>query len=148
MSLCELLGLTLDEISSTIGELSNTSLISRKSTEQDEIYSLSDSVKDLLIISPRNIEIRNSVQDSINKRRTLSQEIDIKQDKQDLPEWHLNYIPKETTENLKIIISEVNKDIKKAEKNSNIAIKLYKKMKETHHFYKNDSKILISTIKS
>jgi len=138
MSLCELLGLTLDEISSTIGELSNTSLISRKSTEQDEIYSLSDSVKDLLIISPRNIEIRNSVQDSINKRRTLSQEIDIKQDKQDLPEWHLNYIPKETTENLKIIISEVNKDIKKAEKNSNIAIKLYKKMKETHHFYKND----------
>ncbi|MCW7552873.1 tetratricopeptide repeat protein [Endozoicomonas gorgoniicola] len=135
MSLCELLGLSLDDVSSSIGELSRTSLIKRESTDQNETYSLSDSVRDLLLISPKNIDARNKVQNLINKRRVLSKEIDIKQDQRDIPEWHVDYIPKDTNQNLKILITEINKKIKKAFRNTDIAVSLYRKLQEAKYIY-------------
>lgn len=135
MSLCELLGLSLDDISSSIGELSRTSLIKRESTDQNETYSLSDSVRDLLLVSPKNIDARNKVQRLINKRRVLSKEIDIKQDQRDIPEWHVNYIPKDTNQNLKILVTEINKKIKKAFRNTDIAISLYRKLQDAKYIY-------------
>ncbi|WNV06278.1 hypothetical protein RP726_07675 [Candidatus Methylospira mobilis] len=139
LSLCELLEKTLDDISSALGELSRTSLITRKSTDQGESYSLSDSVKDLLLISPRNIKARTNVQNRIHKRRVLSKEIDIKQAEMELPEWHTDFIPKGTNENLKILVTEVNKNIGKAKKNTDIAVKLFKRLKETSFVYDNEN---------
>jgi tetratricopeptide (TPR) repeat protein len=139
LSLCELLEKTLDDISSALGELSRTSLISRNSTDQGESYSLSDSVKDLLVISPRNIKARTNVQERIHKRRVLSKEIDIKQDEMELLKWHTDFIPKGTNENLKILVTEVNKNIGKAKKNTDIAVKLFKRLKETSFMYDNES---------
>ncbi|PPC89532.1 MAG: hypothetical protein CTY34_11100 [Methylobacter sp.] len=139
LTLCELLEKTLDDISSAIGELSKTSLISRNSSDQGESYSLSDSVRDLLVISPKNIKARSNVQDKINKRRVLSKEIDIKQEKNELPIWHIDFIPKGTNENLKILITEINKNISKARKNTDIAVKLFKRLKETQFMYENES---------
>lgn len=138
-SLCELLGKNLDDVSSGIGELSRTSLISRKSTEQGEVYSLSDSVRDLLVISPRNISIRNLVQESIHKRRVLSKEIDIRQDNKELPVWHSDFIPKDTPENLKILATDINNKIKKARKNTDIAVALFRKLKEAKFIYNGNS---------
>lgn len=135
LSLCELLDKTLDEVSSAIGELSRTSLISRISSDEGEVYNLSDSVRDLLIISPRNIRTRTSVQDKINKRRVLSQEIDFIQKKNEFPIWHYNYIPLGTNENLKILITEVNNNIRKARKDTYIAISLFRKLKDSKYLY-------------
>lgn len=139
LSLCELLDKNLDDISSAIGELSKTSLISRKSSEQGEVYSLSDSVRDLLVISPRNIGVRNKVQDSIHKRRVLSKEIDIKQAKQELPIWHSKFIPQNTNENLKILVTEVNNNLDKARRNTDIAVNLFRKLKESKFMYEGES---------
>jgi tetratricopeptide (TPR) repeat protein len=139
LTLCELLEKTLDDISSAIGELSRTSLISRNSSDQGESYSLSDSVRDLLVISPRNIKARTNVQNKINKRRVLSKEIDIKQEKMELPIWHTDFIPKGTNENLKILVTEVNTNIGKARKNTDVAVKLFKRLKETQFIYENES---------
>ena len=135
LSLCELLDKNLDDVSSAIGELSRTSLISRKYSEQGEAYSLSDSVRDLLVISPRNIGIRNKVQESIHKRRELSNEIDIRQDKQELPEWHADFIPKNTSENLKILITDVNNRLRKARRNTEVAVGLFRRLKEAKFIY-------------
>ncbi|BAP14564.1 hypothetical protein AS19_17130 [Alcanivorax sp. NBRC 101098] len=135
LSLCELLDKTLDEISSAIGELSKTSLIIRGSSDQGEVYTLSDSVKDLLIISPRNIDVRNSVQDKIHKRRVLSKEIDIKQADKELPKWHPDYVPSETAENLKILVSEVCGSLHKAKKSTDLAVSLFRKLKDSSFIY-------------
>lgn len=135
LSLCELLDKNLDEISSAISELSKTSLIRRISSQQGEGYSLSDSVRDLLVISPRNIGVRNKVQNSIHKRRDLSRQIDIRQDQQELPSWHTDFIPKDTSENLKILVTEVNNNLKKARKNTEIAVNLFRKLKESEFIY-------------
>ena len=138
LSLCELLDRSMDDISSAIGELSKTSLIARGSSDEGEVYSLSDSVRDLLIISPRNIDVRVSVQERIHKRRVLSNEIDIKQADLDVPAWHVNFVPKSINENLKILVNEVNAKISKAGKNVDIAAGLYRKLKESGFMYSKD----------
>jgi tetratricopeptide (TPR) repeat protein len=138
LSLCQLLDKDMDEISSAIGELSKTSLISRRSSEQGELYSLSDSVRDLLVISPRNIGIRNRVQNSIHKRRVLSNEIDIRQVNKELEEWHSDFIPKNTSENLKILITEVNSSLGKARRNIDVAVGLFRKLKESKFIYEGE----------
>ena len=135
LSLCELLSKSIDEISSAVGELSKTSLISRTSSEQGESYKLSDSVRDLLLVSPRNIEIRTKVQKAIHQRRNLSNEIDIRQNEKELPKWHCDYIPSETNPNLKILITDVNKGIKKSLKNTDIAVSLFRKLKDSKFIY-------------
>lgn len=139
LSLCELLNKNLDDISSAIGELSKTSLISRISSEQGESYKLSDSVRDLLVISPRNIGVRTKVQESIHKRRMLSNEIDIRQEKKELPIWHSNFIPKDTNQNLKILVTEVGNSIGKARRNTDVAVILFRKLKDSKFIYEGNN---------
>jgi hypothetical protein len=139
LSLCEILRIQLDDVSSAIGELSKTSLITRKSAGQGESYSLSNSVKELLLISPKNIDARNNVQNLINKRRELSNQIDIMQNQKEIPFWHQDFIPKDTSENLKILVKEINQGMAKVKKNKNknteITIPLYKRLQETRFMY-------------
>ena len=139
ISLCELLGLSMDEISASIGELGRTSLVKRESTDQGEQYSLSESVRELLLVNPRNIDARNKVQQHINTRRDLSKQIDIRQEQKDFPVWHFSYLPKGINENLKILITEVNKRIKSAHKNTEIAISLYKKLQDAEYIHESSS---------
>ena len=139
VSLCELLEKSIDEISSAIGELSKTSLISRISSDLGESYKLSDSVRDLLLISPRNINIRSKVQETIRIRRSLSNQIDILQNQKELPEWHTDYIPSSTGENLKILLTDLYNGIKKSRKNTDIATNLYRKLNEQKFMYEEDS---------
>ena len=139
LSLCELLNKSIDEISSAVGELSKTSLISRISSDQGESYNLSDSVRDLLLVSPRNIEVRSQVQNVIHKRRNLSNEIDIRQNEKEMPKWHSDYIPSETNHNLKILITDVNNGIRKSRRNTDIAVGLFRKLKDSKFIYEGNS---------
>lgn len=135
LSLCELLGSNLDEISSAIGELSQTSLLTRASTDQGEVYSLSDSVRDLLVVSPRSIAIRTTVQEKIQRRRTLSAAIDTKQERDDIPVWHNEYIPRDTGENLKILVTQVNAALRKSRKNRERAVEFFRLLKDSEFMY-------------
>ena len=138
LSLCELLTKSIDEVSSAVGELSKTSLISRISTEQGESYRLSDSVRDLLLVSPRNIEARSRVQDLVQKRRNLSNEIDIRQNQKELPAWHSDYIPSTTNQSLKILITDINNGIRKSRRNTDIAVNLFRKLKDSSFMHDGD----------
>jgi tetratricopeptide (TPR) repeat protein len=138
-SLCELLEKSIDDISAAVGELSKTSLISRLSSEEGEAYRLSDSVRDLLLVSPRNIEVRSKVQAVIHKRRNLSNEIDIRQNEKELPQWHSDYIPNDTNPNLKILITEVNNGIRKSRKNTDVAVSLFRKLKDSKFIHDGNS---------
>lgn len=108
-SLCNLLEKNLDEISDSIGELSRTSLIVKSSKDDVEIYSLNDSIKELLLVSPRNMLTRGLVQNKILEQKTKVREIDFHQEKSQFPIWHRDYIPVDTPEALKILVKEGNK---------------------------------------
>ena len=137
LSLCELLTKDMDDISSAISDLYKTSLITRTPSEEGEQYSLSDSVRDLLVISPRNIEVRGRVQDSIQGRRALSINIDVKQGAKEV--WDPDFLPKDTSDNLKLLISKVNSELRKAKNNTEIAIGLFRQLKEAEYLYKGDT---------
>ena len=138
-SLCEHLGKNLDEISEGIGELSRTSLISRVSIQEGESYTLNDSVRELLLLSPRNLSIRTSVQEIIEKRRMLSQEIDNRQTVADLPVWEVNHIDINTPESLKILVTKFNQEYKKATRDSDVSVRLYRQLKEMECVYENNA---------
>ena len=136
MSLCELLKKTIEEITEAIGELTRTSLISRNSSDDGEFYRLSDSVRELLLVSPSNIRIRSQVQKTITNLRTLAHEIDARQSQNELPKWHTDYIPEDTKESLKILITDVIKCLKKQKgSNQEAIIGLYRRIKDTESLH-------------
>ena len=145
LSLCELLQKSLDEISEGVGELSRTSLINRSSNDEGERYALNDSVRELLLVSPRNFVIRSQVQGAIEKRRVLSKEIDNRQTAEDLPIWNTGHIDTSTNENLKIVVTDFNKQYKKAIRNHELAITLYRKLKDAE-FMHGDSALYHRTL--
>ncbi|GIB67009.1 TPA: NB-ARC domain-containing protein [Vibrio cholerae] len=139
LSLCELLSKSLDEISEGVSELSKTSLITRSSHVEGENYALNDSVRELLLLSPRNIAIRTQVQASVEKRRVLSNEIDNRQTAEDFPVWHTDHIDKATNENLKILVTDFNQKYRKARRNNDLAINLYRGVKNAQFMHDESS---------
>ncbi|MCZ5860330.1 MULTISPECIES: tetratricopeptide repeat protein [Vibrio] len=145
LSLCELLGKSLDEVSEGVSELSRTSLITRSSHDEGESYALNDSVRELLLLSPRNLTIRTKVQASVEKRRVLSKEIDNRQTAEDFPVWHTDHIDKATNENLKILVTSFNREYRKARKNNELAISIYRRLKDAQ-FMHDDSALYHRTL--
>jgi hypothetical protein len=136
--ICEILELTADEAASAINELSRTSLINRSSENDKESYEINGSIKDLLIINPKCLEIRADIQGKLNKQKTVSKEIDIQQKASNLPDWHFQYIPAEADHGLKIIMKEFAK-IRFSNNTSKEKISsVYAKFKQSEEHYKSD----------
>lgn len=130
-SLCNLLEKNLDEISDSIGELSRTSLIVKSSKDDVEIYSLNDSIKELLLVSPRNMLTRGQVQSKILEQKTKVREIDFHQEKNQYPIWHRDFIPVDIPEALKILVKEINKIVnKKHLPDYSILTDIFRKLKD------------------
>ncbi|WP_434430240.1 hypothetical protein [Aeromonas veronii] len=72
LDLCDLLSLSKEELAIGIAELSNTSLINRIIDEDKETFSLSGSIRELLLTNARNISIRSDIQAKISKRKVLA----------------------------------------------------------------------------
>jgi hypothetical protein len=84
----DILGLSLDNIAHGIQELSKTSLIIRKSNSSVELFMLSSSIKELLLITPRNIETRNQIQNTLSKRKDIIAEINHSQERRGIDEYN------------------------------------------------------------
>jgi len=138
LSLCEILSMSIDEVADSISELTRTSLINRNINGEKEEYQLNNSVRDLLLQSPRNIEVRNDVQNKIRKRRQISQDIDIKQAENQIHDFHYNYIPVNTNENLKILVKDLNHAFKGGKLKTELAISFYKRFSEASILYESD----------
>ncbi|MBL0467572.1 MULTISPECIES: NB-ARC domain-containing protein [Aeromonas] len=140
LDLCDLLSLSKEELAIGIAELSNTSLINRIIDEDKETFSLSGSIRELLLTNARNISIRSDIQAKISKRKVLARQIDNIQESQKLAWYHWDYIPTETNESLKILLTEFNNSTIRGFKIKNEKlIPLYKKFKEVEHIYESDA---------
>lgn len=145
--ICEILELSADEAASAINELSRTSLINRSSVNDNESYEINGSIKDLLIINPRCLEIRSDIQGKLNKQKVVSKEIDIQQKASNLPEWNIQYIPPESDHGLKILMKDFAKIRFSKYTNKEKVSAVYAKFKLNEEHYKNDHIFLRSYAK-
>lgn len=136
ITLCEMLSLSLEEIVESIAQLSNTSLINRNTSEGGEIYSLSESIRELLVTTPRNIHLREKLLDDLKRRKAITKQIEHEQRQNSIPSYHWDYIPNNLNENLIPFIKEVNKSFKGMNiPSKSKAINLMNKCRDMDHLY-------------
>ncbi|EJG03071.1 ATP-binding protein [Flavobacterium sp. F52] len=112
--LMDFIGISKDEIIESINELAKTSLIIRSIDEfGNDSYKLSDSIRDLLLTNPKNIEVRNNITEDIKKRKNkiLEQSTRIKQ--LGLSEFDDEYIPENIESSTYGLITDLNKCLSK-----------------------------------
>lgn len=116
----EFLNINKEELIESINELAKTSLISRTTDEfGNDTYKLSDSIRDLLLTNPKNIEVRNNITEDVKKRKAkiLEQSTRIKQ--LGLTEFDDDYIPEDIDATLYSLITDLNKTLVKTENQIN-----------------------------
>lgn len=134
-TLCEFLTLSMDEVAESIAQLSNTSLVVRNVTHDGESYSLSESIREILITNPRNVILRSQLQSDLQKRKTIAKQIEHDQIKNSIPPYHWNYIPNNLNEGLKVLITSLNRSFKGFTLSNSKAIELMKRFKDAEHVY-------------
>lgn len=133
--LCELLGLSRDELASAISELSNTSLLTREITDDGEMFRLSGSITDLLLTNSKNISIRREIQTLVSRRKAQAREIDARQAYQRIPAHRWDFIPTTLHQNLKILLTELNRCMQRFFLKPERAIVLSKQFAAVDHLY-------------
>ena len=112
IDLRDILNLSEDEIAESIQQLSNTSLITRKTDDESETYRLGESIANLLLSNPRNIEIRGKIQTDIAHRARAIAANAEQQKRLGISKNSINYIDETLPSSLKIILMELNKKVK------------------------------------
>ncbi|MCW8331944.1 hypothetical protein MD588_24405, partial [Photobacterium sp. SDRW27] len=107
--ICNLLSINIDESAKAISELSKTSLIRRITEADHEYYEINASIRDFLLVSPKNINVRQKVQTNIRKNKDRAIEIIRLQNTKNISEYSENFIPEHIDETLKINLHKVNK---------------------------------------
>lgn len=138
VKLSDLLAMSLDDISESIYELSKTSLIIRESNENLEFFKLSSSIRDLLLVSPRNIKIRNEIQTKLVSAKILEEELIRKQQQNGVDEFDLRYIPEGMNHNLILLIQKLNKESNGYKVSSDVATDLYSSFIEVKETFFNN----------
>ncbi|MEO8255250.1 MAG: ATP-binding protein, partial [Flavobacterium sp.] len=110
VELTEFLNFSNEEVSESINELSKTSLIIRFTNDFGiDSYQLSDSIRDLLLINPKNIEVRSKISDSLKKLKEKIQLQKTKDEHLGITEFEENYIENQTDRSTHALIVDLNK---------------------------------------
>jgi hypothetical protein len=108
--LLDYLELSNEEISESINELSKTSLILRDTSETgNDQFKLSDSIRDLLLVNPRNIEVRNKISESIKDRKNKIQEQLNRNQILGINEFDVEYISEDISDAIRALVVDLNK---------------------------------------
>ncbi|EIZ1362168.1 hypothetical protein V6457_001739 [Vibrio vulnificus] len=106
---CNLLTINIDESAKAISELSKTSLIKRVTEDDVEYYEINASIREFLLLNPKNISVRQKVQTNIRTNKDRALEITRKQNAKNVSVNDENFIPENVDETLKISIFKANK---------------------------------------
>ncbi|MGR6666701.1 hypothetical protein ACSU4I_05885 [Escherichia coli] len=99
-----------DSIAKAIKEILNTSLVSRKTSNTgEEEFSLSESIKELLITSPRNNTVRNIIAEKARKQRTEILHLQKFQQDKEIDRFDYRFIPNNSPDSLQIAVNRANK---------------------------------------
>lgn len=132
--LCTLLEISLDDLSSALRELIPTSLLSRKIYDDVELFDLSSSIRDLLLLDTSNLTLREEIHSKKNSLDLQAREVDKKQKELSISTLNVTYIPKNTNQSLKIMLESFHRcrysDIEKL-------TAILKDFKNSYETYKN-----------
>jgi hypothetical protein len=143
--LLDLLELSNDEISESINELSRTSLVVRDASETgNDQFSLSDSIKDLLLINPINIEIRNKISSKIRERKSKIQEQLNRNQILGINEFDVDYISNSVSDTIRALVVDLNKALNRpyAKRNHTDLVQLKNRFSELLSFHQNNHELL------
>ena len=119
--LIDFLELTNEEIAEATNELSKTSLIIRTTSEIGlDCYKLSESIRDLLLINPKNIEVRTNISESLKKTKAKILEQTTRNKQLGLTEFDENYVEPNTERSVHGLIVDLNKYFSKPYSNRNL----------------------------
>ncbi|WP_416445721.1 hypothetical protein ACH3O9_07140 [Leeuwenhoekiella sp. A16] len=141
--LVEVLEHPQDDISESLNELSKTSLIIRTSSESgNDKFDLSNSIRDLLLTNPRNIEVRNKIASNLKARNLKIQEQEIRNQKLGITEFDDDHVLDSTDSSIKAAIIDLNKFLNQRKKDPNVISRLKNRFSDlvVHH---NSNKELI-----
>lgn len=112
--LIELLEFSNEEIAEAINELSKTSLIVRKTSESgNDKFALSDSIRDLLLTNPKNIEVRTQISENLKERKNKILEQTTRNQQLGLTEFDEDFVHPDTEETIHVLIADLNKHLSK-----------------------------------
>lgn len=101
---CEILELSLDDASEAIQELKQTSLLIANVDENEELYELSPSVRELLGMNSKDLCVRANISKKLEKQKLLNDEIRKRQKNAGVTEWHQFYFSPDLPSGLKILL--------------------------------------------
>jgi len=108
--LMDFIDINKDEIIESINELAKTSLIIRSTDEfGNDSYKLSDSIRDLLLTNPKNIEVRNNITEDIKRRKSKILEQSTRIKHLGLSEFDDEYIAENIDSSTYSLIADLNK---------------------------------------
>lgn len=116
--LIEFLELSNEEIAESINELSKTSLIIRNTNQEgNDSFKLSESIRDLLLLNPKNIEIRTKISESLKlmKEKILVQTT--RNEQLGLTQFDDNYVEPNTDRTVHSLILDLNRFLSNPFKN-------------------------------
>jgi DNA-binding MarR family transcriptional regulator len=140
--LINFLDFTNDDVVESINELAKTSLITRSSDEfGNDVFKLTESIRDLLLVNPKNIEVRNSISDAIKRRKAKILEQTQRSKQLKLSEFDEEYIPDGIDPNLYSLIVDLNRCLSKYSQSTNhtLLISLREKFGDIIKYKSNDS---------
>ncbi|MEG4308978.1 MULTISPECIES: ATP-binding protein [unclassified Microcoleus] len=103
---CDLIQRNLDEIAEAFTQLGRTSLVTRISSLTEESYNLSSSVRDLLLYSPVNTDVRTAVQEKLRKTKQSVSEIDKLQRDQQISPLFWGYVPENAPDQVRVVSTD------------------------------------------
>lgn len=112
--IAEILDKPQDDITEALNELTKTSLIFRTTTDDNlDYFELSNSIKDLLLTNPRNVEIREKIalQKKFKKLKNRAQQR--RNEKYGLNKFDEEYVSDSTNSNIKSLIIDLNRSLRK-----------------------------------
>ncbi|QHB31661.1 hypothetical protein F0T03_05435 [Yersinia canariae] len=123
-----------------IKELANTSLISRSSSSNGEdLFSLSESVKELLMLNPRNTAARSQLAEKERKQRQSLLHLQKFQTDKEIHKFDYRYIPHSCPESLQILINETNRILVPKNPNRDKIILSYEKFRTLQQIYNKEA---------
>lgn len=147
IELVENIGSSIDSVAKGLHELARTSLITRDSGQQQELYSLYPAIRDLLLVFPRNISLRGEIQQRILRRRDAT--VGSEQLQSGLGKHHEDFVPSGLPEVVKNVLHETNRVVGKFGKNKTPenALSLLSRLREFRNEYPDMSVIWRYTAK-
>lgn len=111
--LCEALNVDVDNVAQSLAKLSSMSLVSRQEQDDQEIYNLGSSIRDLLRGNPCNLSVRSKVANWLQLARSSEEQALRLQLERKVPKLSLEYIPEGASFNEIQISKQIAKSSRK-----------------------------------